>query len=278
MPLQIRFSIFIKEAILFGLTLGLGLYSAYYYNFYSQSLINETGLNFTVTDLVVLVILILALILATRYKKIYNFSFKFFLLLIVFLGSQVVFGTFISSPWDLFAALLFTLMFSRGWNVLFHNLGIIFGIAGVAAVFGLSISTQLGLIFLIALSIYDILAVYVTKHMVTLAKNMVESGAIFGFLVPFEFEGFLYNKLQAKAKVGENFMILGSGDIGLPLIFVSTLVKISLMSAILTSIFSILGLFITHLIFMNQTNRKPMAALPPIATMTIIGYLISLLI
>lgn len=278
MSLQIRFPIFIKEAILFGSTLGLGLYSAYYYNFYSQDFINETKLSFTPTDLIVLVILFLSVFFITRFRRVSNFSFKAFLLLVVFLGSQVVFGTFVSSPWDLVIAILFTLIFSMGWNVLFHNLGVILGIAGVAAVFGLSISTSVGLILLAVLSVYDIVAVYVTKHMLTLAKNMVESGAIFGFLVPFEFKGFFYNKLQAKAKVGENFMILGSGDIGLPLVFVSTLIKISLMSAILTSIFSVLGLFLTHLIFMNQTKRRPMAALPPIATMTIIGYLISILL
>jgi len=47
--------------------------------------------------------------------------------------------------------------------------------------------------------------------------------------------------------------------------------------AVITSLFSLIGLFITHLIFVNQKSRRPMAALPPIATLTIIGYLVSLI-
>jgi len=121
-------------------------------------------------------------------------------------------------------------------------------------------------------------AVYVTKHMVTMARKMVEGGAIFGFLIPFEFKGFFYGKNEAQAKVGENFMILGSGDIGLPLIFAASLVRISLASAIITAAFSVLGLFLTHIIFINQEKRRAMAALPPIATLTIIGYLITQLL
>ena len=72
-------------------------------------------------------------------------------------------------------------------------------------------------------------------------------------------------------------MILGSGDIGLPLVFVSSVAATSISRAIIVAVFVVAGLFLTHLIFVNQKERKPMAALPPIATMTIIGYLISLI-
>ena len=72
-------------------------------------------------------------------------------------------------------------------------------------------------------------------------------------------------------------MILGSGDIGLPVVLASSVAGYSLDDAIIVAIFSLAGLFLTHLIFVNQRERKPMAALPPIATMSIIGYLVSLL-
>jgi len=271
-------SLFIKEVILFGLTLALGLYAAYRYSLNLTDIIQEGMVKFTLTDLVVLLILFGAIFFISRHKRIARFSFKFFLILVVFSGTQVVLGTILPSPWDLLIAVLFTLVFSIGINVLVHNLGIILGIAGIAAVFGLSISTELGLILLVALSLYDIMAVYVTKHMVTMAKSMVESGAVFGFLIPFEFKGFFSGKDEARAGIGENFMILGSGDIGLPLIFAASLVKVSLVSAIITAAFSLLGLLLTHLLFINQGQRRAMAALPPIATMMIIGYLVSLLI
>lgn len=268
-------SLFIKEAILFGLTLGLGLYTARYYSFYFGGFPEAGTIKFTLTDLVVLLLFFGAIFFITRYKKIARFSFKIFLVLMVFSGAQVIFGTFLSSPWNLVLALCFALFFSKGGNVLLHNLGIIFGIGGVGAVLGLSISVEVGLILLVALSLYDIVAVYVTKHMVSMARSMVESGSVFGFLIPSEFKGFFYNKDQAKAGIGENFMILGSGDIGLPLIFISSLARISLISAVITAVFSLFGLFLTHILFINQGQRRAMAALPPIATLTIIGYLVS---
>ncbi len=275
---RLGLSLFIKEAILFGLTLGLGLYTAYYYFFNAGELLEESAVKFTRTDFFVLIILFGAIFFISRHKKVAHFSFKVFLILIVFSGAQIVFGTFMPSLWGLVAAVVFTLLFARGGNVMMHNLGIILGIGGIAAVFGLSISVEFGLILLVVLSLYDILAVYVTKHMVAMARSMIEGGAIFGFLVPFKFKGFFYNRERARTGVGEEFMILGSGDIGLPLIFVSSLVKFSLTSAVITAAFSLLGLFLTHILFINQGQKRVMAALPPIATMTIIGYLISALV
>lgn len=258
------------------MTLALGLYTAYRHSFYFSNLAQNGTMDFALTDFVILSVIAVAVLFVSRRKRVAHYLFKFFLILVVFSGTQVVLGTFFPFPWNLAAAVFLTLLFAGG-KVLFHDLGIIFGIGGIGAIFGLSISVEFGLILLVALSLYDIIAVYVTKHMVTMARSMIESGAVFGFLIPFEFKGFFYSKDQAKTGVGEKFMILGSGDIGLPLIFVSSLVRISLSSAIITAVFSLLGLFLTHILFMNQGQRKAMAALPPIATMTIIGYLISML-
>jgi len=276
--MRLGLSLFVKEAVLFGLTLAIGLYTAYRYSFYSSDLIQNGTIKFTLTDLVILVILFGSIFFVARHKKVARFSFKLFLLLVVFSGTQVILGTFVPSPWELVTAVIFTFIFSRGGNVLLHDLGIILGIGGIAAIFGLSISVEFGLILLVVLSLYDIVAVYVTKHMVTMARSMIESGAVFGFLIPFKFRGFFSGKEEAKAGIGENFMILGSGDIGLPLIFAVSLIQVSLASAIITAAFSLLGLFLTHILFLNQEKRRAMAALPPIATMTIIGYLISLFV
>lgn len=275
---KVGLSLFSKEALLFGLTLILGIYTAYSYSLNPAGIIQDKVVRFTFTDFVILLIIFGAIFFASRHKRIARFSFRTFLVLVVFSGTQVMLGTFLPSPWELAAAVLFTVIFSMGVNVLVHNLGIIFGIAGISAIFGLSISVEFGLILLVVLSLYDIVAVYVTKHMVTMARSMVEGGAVFGFLIPLEFKGFFYGRKEAQAGIGENFMILGSGDIGLPLIFAASLVSVSVTSAIITAAFSLLGLFLTHILFLNQEKRRAMAALPPIATMTIVGYLVSLFI
>jgi presenilin-like A22 family membrane protease len=218
------------------------------------------------------------LMVMMKFKKFSAVSLKFFLLLVIFSGSQIIFGSVFPSPLDLVLALILAGAFLTIHNILVHDLGIILGIAGVSSIMGVTISPEVGVILLAIMSFYDILAVYWTKHMVYLAQGMVESGAIFGFIVPFDIRDIFYHKSEARQKMGEKFMILGSGDIGLPLILASSVAVVSIGQALIVSLFSLGGLFLTHLIFVNQESRKPMAALPPIATMTVIGYLASQLL
>ena len=217
-------------------------------------------------------------IVSLKFKKFSAVSFRLLLLLVVFSGSQIVFSSVFHSPWDLFFALFLVFVFIAVRNVLTHNLSIAIGIAGVSSLLGISIFPETAIILLILLSFYDILAVYWTKHMIYLARGMMESGAVFGFVIPFDIKDIFYHSGEAKRKIGEKFMILGSGDISLPIVMASSLAATSTSQALIVGLFSMLGLFLTHLIFINQAVRKPMAALPPIATMTIIGYLVSQLL
>ena len=232
-------------------------------------------ISFSFWDAALFVLVALFLVSAPRYKKIVKISFKIFLIFIVFAGTQIVAGAVVGPPWDLLAALLMTLIFIFMRNVLIHNVGVALGIAGIASVLGLALSPTAALVILVALSVYDIFSVYVTKHMVVMARNMIESGAPFGFIIPSEGVSFLRPRHEAQARMGEQFMVLGSGDVGLPLILACSLVGLYVFDAVIVALFSFAGLFLTHLIFINQKVKKPMAALPPIATMAIIGYLIA---
>lgn len=148
--------------------------------------------------------------------------------------------------------------------------------AGIGAVIGLSFTPETVIILLVALSFYDIIAVYKTKHMVALAENMIKSRAIFGFVIPIAPSGF--GEKMVRVVPGEQFMILGSGDVILPLLLSSSLVRVSLTASIIVAAFSAAGLFLMHLIFINQKIRRPMAALPPIALTAILGYLVASLV
>lgn len=226
--------------------------------------------------MIFLAFFVVLMLVVMRFKRLTAVSFKFFLLLVVFSGSKVVIGSLAGSPWDLAGAIIISSVFLTVRNVLVHDISVVLGIAGISSILGVSISPETAVLLLVILSFYDIFAVYWTKHMVYMAQSMIESGAIFGFVIPFEWKDMFYHKNEARQKIGEKFMILGSGDIGLPVIMASSLAVISLKQAVITASFTIIGLFLTHLIFINQSGRRPMAALPPIATLTIIGYLISL--
>jgi len=256
----------------------LGIFSAYNYTpLIEQSSVGPSSFSWDSLALS-LVFIAIFMVVVMRFKKLTALSFKFFLILVIFSGSQIVLGSVVAAPWDLFLALAITAFFIFIHNVLVHDLSVMLGIAGVSSILGITIVPETIVAILVILSFYDILAVYWTKHMVYMAKSMIESGAIFGFVIPFELKDVFYHKGEAHQQIGEKFMILGSGDVGLPVIMASSLAVISLRQSVIASLFALIGLFITHLLFVNQGARRPMAALPPIATLTIIGYLVSQLL
>jgi presenilin-like A22 family membrane protease len=265
-------TLFLKEVILFSTTLLLGIFSAHNYSSVVEKGIIEPSFSWD-NIIFFLIFAVVFYMIVLRFKRVGAVFFKFLLTLIVFSGSQLIFGSIVSSPWDLALALGLVLVFILIRNVLVHNIGMILGIAGVSSMLGITISPLMAVALLGILSFYDILAVYWTKHMVYLAKGMMESGAIFGFIIPFDLRDIFYHSHEAKHKIGEKFMILGSGDIGLPLVLSSSIATVSIGQALVICLFTLAGLLVTHLIFINQSGRRPMAALPPIATLTIISSL-----
>lgn len=274
--MRIKLDLYLKELVLFSATLTIGVFSAYRYSV-SPVFDSLPEIKFGWSDAILLAVLALFFIFFSKYQKVARFSFKLFLVLIVFSGTSTIIGMILGTPWDIWVTFLIMVVFLSIKNVLTHNVGIILAVAGIGSLLGLAISPRTAVIIMVALSFYDIIAVYVTGHMVKMAKTMMESGAIFGFIIPSRMSGFLSHKREAQTQVGAGgqFMILGSGDIGLPVILASSVAKYSLNGAIIVAVFSLAGLFLTHLIFVNQKERKPMAALPPIATMAIIGYLLA---
>ena len=91
-------------------------------------------------------------------------------------------------------------------NVLIHNILISFGLAGSASFFGLSLSSSVVVFLLMIFSVYDFIAVYKTRHMIAMAKEMVEKKVILGLILPKDKKLFL--KGLSKIKVGQDFILL----------------------------------------------------------------------
>jgi len=269
-------NIFLHELILFSLTQLLGIFVAYRYWFYlmPEGLATEVDFKFSYTDIFIILIFLLVFILISVKKgRAAGVFFKIFFWLIIFSGSQVVFYNFVSPFWALVFALALVFVTSKVQRVWLQNLGVVLGIAGIGAIVGLSLEPMTAVFVLAGFSVYDIFAVYLTGHMVKMAQTMIQAGAIFGLVIPSDLSGFKEKMISVRP--GERFMILGSGDVVLPLILATSIVVFSLWQALVVAGFSMLGLFITHTLFVKQKERRPMAALPPIAAMSIIGYLIT---
>ncbi len=277
MKINFNLPVFFKIAILFVLTQALGIYAAYKFLSASSAIQPLKIEGFSIYELVIwLAFTVVFIFLITRFSLLGSVFFKIFLTLVIFSGVQAVLGIWFSDVISTSITVLFLILFWSWSNIFTQDLTMILTFSGIGAIIGLSLEPITAAFLLVILSFYDIIAVYKTKHMVKLAESMIRAKAIFGFIVPSTFKHL--KEPISNVRPGGEFMILGSGDVILPLLLSASLVRFSLLQAVITSIFSVAGLFLMHLIFNNQKVRRPMAALPPIAAVSIVGYLVSLLV
>lgn len=146
----------------------------------------------------------------------------------------------------------------------FKHVSVIIFAAGVAAILG-SLEIYYVIVFLVLLSLYDIVAVRKTKHMQTIAEDVREK------------ESSLLFTLDTK----EEIFVLGSADIILPsILVVSVFLHYSLMETLSegeTLVFPILGALLCSLLALAglfiATRQREAPALP-YASLGILGFFI----
>lgn len=185
-------------------------------------------------------------------------------------------------------------------NIVVHNITELFIYPGLAIIFLPLVNVVVASILLIAISIYDIIAVWKTKHMISLAKFQLEQLKIFtGFFLPYlkpkdkakiqklkAMEARLKEKVKKqkikikkkmkKIKVNVQIAALGGGDVAFPLIFTGTmLMAYGLLAAIITILCSTVALF---LLFAFSKKGKFYPAMPFLTAGCFAALLIILLI
>jgi len=269
-------ALFFNTFVLYGLTLTVGIFTAW-----RHVLQPESGalapLELTWSNALVFVgVFVLFTVLLLRYVRFAQASLSIFLVLAMLMGSQFVFSSWLSWPASAMAAVVFVFAVWLVGRVLTHDIAIAAGIAGIATLLGLSLTPLIACVLLALMAVYDVISVYRTRHMIALAGTMLRSGAIFGFLVPARGSGFFMKNLDALKR--REVMMLGSGDIGLPLVLTASVTVTSVPAAVMVAAFSLAGVMGMEWLFVHQTKRTPMAALPPIAAMAIIGYVVATLL
>ncbi len=228
--------------------------------------------------------LILVLVYILRKRRALNkVLFKILLILALFIGNSLFWEINLGSA--LFGlvitlALIGMVLKFKLW--LIHDLALIFALVGMGFHLGILITPLIGVALLVFLSVYDFVAVYFTKHMVDTAKAMIQAQAPLGLILPkrVSFKAKTSDLLQEyQEDKAKNFIILGAGDLLFPLSFLtSVLFKEGLEQGIIVALFSVLGILLSIFIFLSQSKEKPMPALPPIALMILVGYLVAKLI
>lgn len=272
-----KLRIFIGSIGMYTVTVALALSAAWRHTMHPAltGTVSPLELNFQ-TAIIFIVVFALFTTVIVRFAGAARVLLSFFLVVALIVGSNFILSAWYRWPYDIMGALLVALLLWRLPRVAVHDAAVMLGIGGLATILGLSVTPLVAVVLLAALSVYDIISVYRTQHMVTLARRMMSSGAVFGFLVPARASGFLLRRddaLRTRA-----VMMLGSGDIGLPLVLATSAVSQSVVAALFVAGASLIGVTIMHWLFVHQERPAPMAALPPIAAAAIIGYLLAILV
>lgn len=271
-----RLRISLHALVLYALTMGLGILAAWWHTI-MPTVGAVARLEMTPGNLILFAVVFIGFTYAmVKFVRVARVSLSVFLAVALVGGAQFVVGPWLMWPADWLVALAIAFLPRLVPRVAVHDIAIVIGIAGVSGILGLSVTPLVAAALLALLSVYDIISVYRTHHMVALAGNMLRSGSVFGFLVPARLGGFLMPTRRALDE--RSVMLLGSGDIGLPLVLAASAVSTSVGAAVMVAVFSLAGLMAMQWMFMHQKAPLPMAALPPIAASAILGYVFAILL
>lgn len=178
-------------------------------------------------------------------------------------------------------------------NMIVHNFTELLLYAGLAVVFIPMLNWIAAAILLIAISIYDAIAVWKTKHMIKMAKYHINELKIFpGFFVPYigKKDRIKIQKMRAIAlrekkkgkkqknkdiKIRAEVAILGGGDIAFSLIFSGTiLLAFGWLAASIVTLCTTLALAL----LMILGKKKPYPAMPFLSAGCFLGLAIVLIL
>lgn len=165
----------------------------------------------------------------------------------------------------------------------------VFVAAAVASILGISLAILPVFVLLIILALYDAVAVYKTKHMITLADAVTMERLPVLLVVPTS-KGYSFLKQkslkeQIKKKEKRDAVFMGLGDISIPTVLaVSAFAYLQgkdglfTFSHVLVAIVTLVGCMIGFLILMRFVMKgNPQAGLPLLNGGAIAGYLLSYL-
>ncbi len=222
--------------------------------------------------------LVLFIIPLSKLRLLFRVLFTLMFAWGVFIVVALILPTAAAYPVAIIAGIAW-LFWTRVW---LHDLLLLITLSGAGSVFGFLFSPWTFIIFMLVIAIYDVVAVRF-GFMVWMADKLSESTTLPAFIFPKQMRDWELNlqnvrvgDLKDKESDKREYSVLGGGDIGFPLMLtVSIFFEADLASAVLVGLFALMGLMSAFLIQLFWLKGKPMPALPPIALLSLIGFLIA---
>ncbi len=223
--------------------------------------------------------LTLLVILLLKFRRRW---FRAFELTVVFLCCWLTLDLLVGFQLGWFSSGLLLSLLLVGWRAyrpihLNRDLVLVFSAAGVGSVLGVSMGLAPGLLLLALFSAYDYFSVFISRHMVFMAKRLVPSSSSLLLSVPKDLREFLEEGKPERVG-GGRVLYLGGGDLILPLVFsASVLSAEGLPSSLLVSLSSSLFLLLLLLLLSRRPGRI-LPGLPFLSVGCLLGFLLSRLL
>ncbi len=193
----------------------------------------------------------------------------------IWLASAITMGVFIWATVAVVLAFILAVLELYRTNIFLHNLTELFIYPGIALLFVPLLDVQWAAALLLAISVYDMFAVWKSKHMVTLAKFQTKSRAFAGFVIPYGNIGGLRGiRSRIPHDLGKGgdvkTAILGGGDIAFPLLFAGVVMRwlieanglVKWTAMLQSSIISVFAAIALLLLFIKAGKDKFYPAMP----------------
>lgn len=278
-------------AHIIGLVVGNAFLSGYSEQTFGPTQLSVQDIFFVIIGMVFF--LIFLLIILKIYKG--DLLFKLLESIVIFTTSFIV---FLGVLWYFNGSILTAVLLALAFTILkfyfskLRNLtGILSGV-GMAVMFALFLSLFEAFLFIIFMCVYDFFAVFISKHMIFMAKEFSKRNLSFSLAANEKVKVQkirTYYKMEngVKKEIKEKFveeeveqLELGTGDISLPLAFSLVVFKTfystlneAIVIFIMMSLFSVLALGYT--LYFVKKYKLFLPALPPIMAGTFLGLLLA---
>ncbi len=237
----------------------------------------EDAVN-SVIFIVEVIIVAVVVVLIIRYFRWAVPLLRMLELLTIFVTSTLVFQVSlayfgISHSFEASIALAAMLVILKFLYPRIKNTTAIISSAGVGALFGFSFGIIPTLLLIILISLYDFISVFITKHMVYMAKEMSKMDLSFSIASREK----RYVREKGKRKEEEFSVELGSGDIAIPLMLaVSAYNSFTIVDSLAVVLGTTIGLIVV--LYYVTTRRVFLPALPPLCFSGVLFLAISRLL
>ncbi len=209
--------------------------------------------------------LILFLLIKFRLFKVW----KVWFFLAIWGALLISFSVVLSEIFAIILAFILTILKLYKPNVFVHNITEVFMYGGIAILISPLFNVFWAVMLLIVISIYDMIAVWKLKHMITLAKAQVDQKMFAGLFIPYSKSKIVTSSLgkktidkeKIKVAIPKGFKekevksaILGGGDIAFPLLFAGSIMtwliqqgsskELAFFQSLIVSLFAGIALFL----------------------------------